>query len=51
MKKINLSKRAKIIIGAVAGAVAAAGITVGAIFGVKAAKAKKAEEETTTDAE
>ena len=51
MKKIELSKRAKIIIGAVAGAVVVAGGVIGTIFGVKAAKAKKAEEETTTDAE
>ena len=45
MKKINLSKRAKIIIGAVAGAVVVAGGVIGTIFGIKARKAKKEETE------
>ena len=49
MKKINLSKKAKIVIASVAGAVVVAGGVVGAIFGIKAHKAKKEEE--TTDAE
>jgi hypothetical protein len=51
MKKLNLSKKAKIVIASVAGAIVVAGGVVGTIFGVKAAKAKKTEEETATDAE
>lgn len=48
MKKIELSKKAKIVIASVAGAIVVAGGVVGTIFGIKAHKAKKEE---TTDAE
>lgn len=49
MKKIELSKKAKIVIASVAGAIVVAGGVVGTILGIKAHKAKKEEE--TTDAE
>ena len=49
MKKIELSQKAKIVIASVAGAVVVAGGVIGAIFRIKAHKAKKEEE--TTDAE
>ena len=42
MKKIELSKKAKIVIASVAGALVVAGGVVGTIFGVKH-KAKKEE--------
>ncbi len=48
MKKLNLSKKAKIIIASVGGAIVVAGGVVGTIFGIKAHKAKKEE---TADAE
>ena len=44
MKKIELSKKAKIIIAAVGGAIVVAGGVVGTVLGVKAAKAKKEAE-------
>ena len=43
MKKIELSKKAKIVIASVAGALVVAGGVVGTIFGIKAHKAKKEE--------
>jgi len=52
MKKIELSKKAKIVIAAVAGTVVVAGGVVGTVLGVKAHKAKKeAEGCDATDAE
>ncbi len=45
MKKIELSKKAKIVIASVAGAVVVAGGVIGTIFGIKAHKAKKEEAE------
>ena len=43
MKKSELSKKAKIVIASVAGALVVAGGVVGTIFRVKARKAKKEE--------